>query len=97
MDGLKAVNVYALETDHGLTLVDGGWAIEESRTLLESCLRDIGYGLSDITRFLVIHVHRDQSPDADFDRVVAVQPVVRVAPLARDRTRVRSPSQPRHR
>ena len=28
MDGLRAVNVYALETDDGLTLIDGGWAIE---------------------------------------------------------------------
>ena len=26
-DGLRAVNVYAIETDEGLTLVDGGWAI----------------------------------------------------------------------
>ena len=31
MDGLRAVNVYVLETDDGLTLVDGGWAIPESR------------------------------------------------------------------
>ncbi len=59
MDGLKAVNVYVLDTGHGLTLVDGGWAIEEGRTLLEKSLRDIGYGLADITRFLVTHVHRD--------------------------------------
>ena len=27
-DGLKAVNVYVLETDDGLTLIDAGWAIE---------------------------------------------------------------------
>ena len=59
MDGLKAVNVYAIETEHGLTLVDGGWAIEEGRTLLEKSLRDRGFALSDITRFLVTHVHRD--------------------------------------
>ena len=31
MDGLRAVNVYAIETEEGLTLVDGGWAVEESR------------------------------------------------------------------
>ena len=64
MDGLRAVNVYALETEHGLTLVDGGWAIEESRTLLEKSVRDLGYGLSDITRFLVTHVHRDHYTQA---------------------------------
>ena len=26
MDGLKAVNVYVIETEQGLTLIDGGWA-----------------------------------------------------------------------
>lgn len=64
MDGLKAVNVYVLDTGHGLTLVDGGWAIEESRTLLEKSLHDIGFTLSDITRFLVTHVHRDHYTQA---------------------------------
>ena len=58
-DGLRAVNVYALETGDGLTLVDGGWAIAEARSLLESCLAGIGYGFADVTRFLVTHVHRD--------------------------------------
>jgi len=64
MDGLRAVNVYVIETEQGLTLVDGGWAIEESRTLLEKSLRDIGFGLADITRFLVTHVHRDHYTQA---------------------------------
>ena len=59
MDGLRAVNVYAIETEHGLTLVDGGWAIDEARTLLEKSLGEIGFGFTDITRFLVTHVHRD--------------------------------------
>ena len=59
MDGLKAINVYVLETADGLTLVDGGWAIEVARDLLERCLCDIGYGFGDIRRFLVTHVHRD--------------------------------------
>ena len=59
MDGLKAVNVYAIETDDGLTLIDGGWAIEVARDLLEKCLRDVGYGFGDIRRFLVTHIHRD--------------------------------------
>ncbi|MDP3895008.1 MBL fold metallo-hydrolase [Nocardioides sp.] len=64
MDGLRAINVYVLETDQGLTLVDGGWAIEESRTLLEKSLGEIGYAVSDITRFLVTHVHRDHYTQA---------------------------------
>lgn len=59
MDGLRAVNVYAIETDDGLTLIDGGWSIQVARDLLERCLRDIGYGFGDIRRFLVTHIHRD--------------------------------------
>ena len=58
-DGLRAVNVYALETDDGLTMVDGGWSIPEARDLLASSLASIGYGFGDVRRFLVTHVHRD--------------------------------------
>jgi len=64
MDGLRAVNVYAIETDEGLTLIDGGWAIEESRSLLERSLADIDRKVADITRFLVTHVHRDHYTQA---------------------------------
>lgn len=64
MDGLRAVNVYALETDRGLTLIDAGWAIEEARALLERSLKEIGYAVSDINRFLVTHVHRDHYTQA---------------------------------
>jgi glyoxylase-like metal-dependent hydrolase (beta-lactamase superfamily II) len=64
MDGLKAVNVYVLEHDDGLTLIDGGWAIEVSRQLLERSLADIGRRVSDIRRFLVTHVHRDHYTQA---------------------------------
>lgn len=59
MDGLRAINVYVIETDGGLTLVDGGWAIPEARELLDRCLREIGAGFDDIERFLVTHAHRD--------------------------------------
>ena len=64
MDGLRAVNVYAIDTPDGLTLVDGGWAIEQSRTLLESSLASIDRAVSDITNFLVTHVHRDHYTQA---------------------------------
>ncbi len=64
MDGLRAVNVYALETEEGLTLVDGGWAIEASRRQLEDSLASIGRKVRDITRFLVTHVHRDHYTQA---------------------------------
>jgi glyoxylase-like metal-dependent hydrolase (beta-lactamase superfamily II) len=63
-DGLRAVNVYAIETDEGLTLVDGGWAIEAGRAALDKGLAQIGYAASDIRRFLVTHVHRDHYTQA---------------------------------
>ncbi|GAB3668323.1 MBL fold metallo-hydrolase [Nocardioides korecus] len=64
MDGLRAVNVYVLETDEGLVLVDGGWAIPESRQALVSGLRELGFGVRDIRRFLVTHMHRDHYTQA---------------------------------
>ena len=64
MDGLKAVNVYVLETGDGLTLIDGGWAIDVSRALLEKSLAEMGAGVGDIRRFLVTHVHRDHYTQA---------------------------------
>ena len=64
MDGLRAVNVYVLETDSGLTCIDAGWAIESSRELLGTSLRTLGYKVEDITRFLVTHAHRDHYTQA---------------------------------
>ncbi|MGH3736073.1 MAG: MBL fold metallo-hydrolase [Micromonosporaceae bacterium] len=63
-DGLRAVNVYVIESGSDLTLVDGGWALEVSRRQLESALRTIGYRVGDIGRFLVTHVHRDHYTQA---------------------------------
>ncbi len=63
-DGLRAVNVYAVETGDRLTLIDGGWAIESSRDLLERSLKEAGFALGDIERFLVTHVHRDHYTQA---------------------------------
>jgi glyoxylase-like metal-dependent hydrolase (beta-lactamase superfamily II) len=64
MDGLRAVNVYVIETDSGLTCVDGGWAIEVSRTQFDTSLRSLGYDVRDIRRFLVTHAHRDHYTQA---------------------------------
>jgi glyoxylase-like metal-dependent hydrolase (beta-lactamase superfamily II) len=58
-DALRAVNVYVLETGDGLTMIDGGWAIDGARATLDRSLRKLGGGLKDIRRFLVTHVHRD--------------------------------------
>jgi glyoxylase-like metal-dependent hydrolase (beta-lactamase superfamily II) len=64
MDGLRAVNVYAIEDGDGLVLVDGGWALDVSRELLERSLAEIGYAMRDIRRVLVTHVHRDHYTQA---------------------------------
>jgi glyoxylase-like metal-dependent hydrolase (beta-lactamase superfamily II) len=63
-DGLRAVNVYAIQTSSGLLLIDGGWALEESRRQLEWALEGIGARPSDIARFLVTHAHRDHYTQA---------------------------------
>ncbi|TDD44099.1 MBL fold metallo-hydrolase [Saccharopolyspora elongata] len=63
-DGLRAVNVYAIADGDTLTLVDGGWALDEAREQLAAALRQIGAGLGDISRFLVTHAHRDHYTQA---------------------------------
>jgi len=64
MDGLRAVNVYVIEDDDGLVMIDGGWALEQSRRQLSVALGSLGYRLSDIRRFLVTHLHRDHYTQA---------------------------------
>jgi glyoxylase-like metal-dependent hydrolase (beta-lactamase superfamily II) len=63
-DGLRAVNVYAIEDTDGLTLIDAGWAIEAARTTLDRALAEIGHTAADARRFLVTHVHRDHYTQA---------------------------------
>ena len=63
--GCKAVNVYVIETDDGLTLIDGGWAIEVARDAArDSPCADSARAAGDIRRFLVTHVHRDHYTQA---------------------------------
>jgi glyoxylase-like metal-dependent hydrolase (beta-lactamase superfamily II) len=56
---LHAVNVYAIEDGDGLVLIDSGWALDQSRALLERALGTIGHDLGSIRQFLITHVHRD--------------------------------------
>lgn len=58
-DGLRAVNVYAIEDAGHVTMIDGGWAVPAARAELEKALDQLGYGLPDISRCLVTHAHRD--------------------------------------
>ncbi|MDV6012900.1 MBL fold metallo-hydrolase [Haloechinothrix sp. LS1_15] len=58
-DGLRAVNVYAIEDADGVVLIDTGWNVAEAREQLASGLSDIGYELADVRRFLITHIHHD--------------------------------------
>ncbi|MFI5717378.1 MBL fold metallo-hydrolase [Nocardia sp. NPDC051750] len=58
-DGLRAVNVYALETSTGLVLIDGGWHRPDTYRELAAGLALIGHSPADIHDVLVTHIHRD--------------------------------------
>ena len=58
-DGLRAVNVYALESDVGITLVDAGMSRAASWDALGAGLKRAGAQLGDVRRVLVTHIHRD--------------------------------------
>jgi glyoxylase-like metal-dependent hydrolase (beta-lactamase superfamily II) len=63
-DGLRAVNVYLLEEDDGIVMIDGGWSLPESRATLETAMAALGHDLGEITRILVTHIHRDHYTQA---------------------------------
>ncbi len=59
MEGLKAVNVYAIADPGGVDLIDAGIALVPARERLTAALRQIGYELGDIRNFFVTHIHID--------------------------------------
>jgi glyoxylase-like metal-dependent hydrolase (beta-lactamase superfamily II) len=59
LDGLKAVNVYAITDAEGVDLIDAGIALVQARERLTEGLRQIGYQLGDIRNFFVTHIHID--------------------------------------
>lgn len=63
-DGLRAVNVYVVAGGDGPVLIDSGWAIAAARDQLVAGLRQLGYELGDVRRFLVTHAHRDHYEQA---------------------------------
>ena len=63
-DGLRAVNVYAIEAGSGLVLIDSGWALANALDQLKRSLATIGADLQDVRRFLVTHMHRDHYTQA---------------------------------
>ncbi len=58
-DGLRAVNVYALQGEGGITLVDSGMSRTASWDALQAGLKQAGAELGDVRRVLVTHIHRD--------------------------------------
>jgi glyoxylase-like metal-dependent hydrolase (beta-lactamase superfamily II) len=58
-DGLRAVNVYAIDTPDGLVLIDGGWHVVAALEELDAALRSIGRALGDVSAVFVTHIHRD--------------------------------------
>lgn len=58
-DGLTAVNVYVLADPESVTLVDGGWNVDEAWTALHGALRALDVGPRQVDRVLVTHAHRD--------------------------------------
>src|ERR1039458_6302942 len=63
-DGLRAVNVYAIEDGDRLVLVDLGWALGGARAGLGAPPPPVGYRLRGGRRFLVTHAHRDHYTQA---------------------------------
>jgi glyoxylase-like metal-dependent hydrolase (beta-lactamase superfamily II) len=59
LDGLKAVNVYAITDPGGVDLIDAGIAVGPAREKLAEALKQIGYELGDIRNFFVTHIHID--------------------------------------
>lgn len=58
-DGLRAVNVYAIEVPDGLVLIDGGWAVPSAMDELDAALASLGRSAREITDVFVTHIHQD--------------------------------------
>ncbi|MER5538879.1 MBL fold metallo-hydrolase [Streptomyces mirabilis] len=64
LDGLAAVNVYLIEDDDGLVLIDSGWARPETEKALVEAVQGIGHRLEDIGQVIVTHAHWDHYTQA---------------------------------
>ncbi|HSP65561.1 MAG TPA: MBL fold metallo-hydrolase, partial [Candidatus Deferrimicrobium sp.] len=58
-DGLRAVNVFAVQGDEAITLIDAGWSRPAAWEALAAGLRLVGAELGDVRTVLVTHMHRD--------------------------------------
>lgn len=64
LDDLKSINAYALESSAGLILVDPGWASADTTRVLSAALKELGYGLPDVTTMIATHGHWDHYTQA---------------------------------
>lgn len=66
LEDLHSVNAYVLDSGAagGLTLIDPGWASGENEQNVRAGLRELGYGVEDITQIAVTHGHWDHSSQA---------------------------------
>ena len=64
IDGLHAVNVYAVVDGDELTVIDSGWAGPETRASLDAGLAALGACCADVTRFVITHAHWDHYTQA---------------------------------
>jgi glyoxylase-like metal-dependent hydrolase (beta-lactamase superfamily II) len=58
-EALRAVNVYLIEDDDGPVLIDAGWSVTEALGALKDTLSTLRFGLGDIQRTLITHMHMD--------------------------------------
>lgn len=58
-DVLRAVNIYAICSADGITLIDGGWFVPEAVHQLERGLAELGRSVDDINGVLTTHFHPD--------------------------------------
>jgi glyoxylase-like metal-dependent hydrolase (beta-lactamase superfamily II) len=58
-DGLRAVNVYAIEDGDGVALVDSGWRHPDCIAALKGGLAELGATLADVTQVICTHAHYD--------------------------------------
>jgi glyoxylase-like metal-dependent hydrolase (beta-lactamase superfamily II) len=58
-DGLRAVNCYIIRGESGPLVVDPGWNLAASRTVLESAFSALDTSLHEVAGMLATHVHRD--------------------------------------
>jgi len=56
---ISHVNVYLVQGNDGCLLIDTGWNIPKSFSILEEQLRELGFGFEDITQIIITHMHGD--------------------------------------